>query len=198
MCGYLTLPTWPHRRDGESENVLDNLKAFVQHQCRSKAQGETPHPLVLYGSSGVGKTTLLDQLAADFARNPQSPLVVHLNHACCTMKQNEFWEQVGKDVGRLAPETLSKFGANNLVRILKIHAENILFIADWNVCCLKDIKCGVAFGTWLITHCGNPEDPYPPNSLAVRPLTQPQVNYYLLYSHHCLSLLPCDYHCYCL
>lgn len=188
----MTLLTWTHRRDGESEYVLGNLKEFVQHQCNLKARGETPHPLVLYGSSGVGKTSLLAQLAADIAGEPQGPLVVYLKHACCTMKQSEFWEQVGKDFGRLAPKTLCEFGANNLVRFLKIHAEHSLFIADWNVCCLRDIKCGVAFGTWLITHCGTPEDPYPPNSLAIQPLTQPQVNYHVeyLYSHHCLSLLP--------
>lgn len=183
MCGYLTLLTWPHRRDGEKEIVLESLEDFVRHQCKLKPHGETLHPVVLYGSSGVGKTTLLDQLAADFARNPQSPLVVHLNRACCTVKHGEFWKQVGENVKKLAPKTLQEFGANNLVRALKIHAEHTLFIADWNVCCLSDIKCGVAFGTWLITHCGTPEDPYPPNSLAVQPLTQSQVNYHLSYSH---------------
>ncbi|KAK4308465.1 hypothetical protein Pmani_019833 [Petrolisthes manimaculis] len=168
-------------RNGENENVKDNLQNFVGRQCKSKAQQENQHPLVLHGSSGVGKTALVTQLTADLtkeansAKDHQDLLVLHLNPLCRKMKQDEFWKQVGKDMERMAPKSLEEYGAENLVRVLKIYSEHILFVADWNVHQLKEIQCGVTLGTWLITHCGTPESPHPPNTLAVLSLTQPQV-----------------------
>nr|XP_045617315.1 uncharacterized protein LOC123769924 isoform X1 [Procambarus clarkii] len=180
------LPDIEHFRRGSQPRTavesLEEFKKFIQ-DCRSD-ELQKARPIMICGAPGSGKTSLLENLTEAFCKDSDKyfSLILYLG-ASCRMYRSIFWKEVCESIINLCPETVSKFGKELVNHVIKMHADNILFLVDWNIQYQGDILLDVERGTWVISCQGFPEVPSYSHVLRVLPLCETRVEQIL----HCIS-----------
>ncbi|XP_071540982.1 uncharacterized protein [Panulirus ornatus] len=197
------LPSIEHFRvDDQHTGVVESLEKFLL-EYKIDA-GKDMQPIIMCGAPGVGKTCILHNLASVICHNSEKSdfsLVLYLDTRYRITQRPSVWEQVNESIKNLAPKTVGGYGINLLKSVVNAYVDKILFLADWNIHCLKDIGFGMQKGTWVITYRGTPENSCYCQVLKVSPLNETQVHLILQsiisneeqVKHICKLYEKCDY-----
>ncbi|XP_027231258.2 uncharacterized protein [Penaeus vannamei] len=132
------------------------------------------NPIVMCGASGSGKTSVLQSVVASMCEKKESPfqLVLYLK-LYNNPSEMAMWEGMLKSIEEQYPKTVKKYDIIYILDALRMYANDILFLVDWN---LKDAKhiplANMVNGTWVLTYQGECESLSAFQILQVKPLTE--------------------------
>ncbi|XP_064077235.1 uncharacterized protein LOC135194942 [Macrobrachium nipponense] len=156
---YAAEPTFVHPviSDTSKRKVIENLPKYIIDDWKSCKR----HPMLLCGSAGMGKSTVLRSLAASAKEMNTFVLVLYLEDIYRKPKQkippvvtssSDFWDQVHHCVESLAARTVRNYGLETVAAVIREHKDNILFIVDWNMKSLGNLFKEMQCGTWITAH----------------------------------------------
>lgn len=131
-----------------------------------EGQQDQKNLIVLSGKHREEKAQLLKELASTFKDQKKFKLVVHVNerdrkHSHCQLAGAEargehyaatFQDQVFDCLAHLAPNTVLRYGLDNVKAAISAIQKDILFLVNWNN--LGHVSSELQEGTWVLTHEG--------------------------------------------
>ncbi|XP_068210275.1 uncharacterized protein [Palaemon carinicauda] len=142
-----------------SRNVV--IEDLPKHLIDGISTDFTSFPLLLCGSAGTGKSTILRILTFSAVESNRFGLVLYLENMYRQPKlkniplvtsSSDFWEQVFNCVKFLAAKTVQNYGFESVAAVIRENIDKILFIVDWNMKSMGNIFKEMQHGTWIAAH----------------------------------------------
>ncbi|XP_063586888.1 uncharacterized protein LOC134764235 [Penaeus indicus] len=163
------------------------LLSVIDTGCQSKVKsmheyikdlGRIPNsqrnPIMMCGASGSGKSSILQSVASSMCREEESPfkLVLYLklySDPCETF----IWEGMLKCITEQYPKLVEKYDIALILDALRMYANEILFLVDWNIKHADFIPlASMVNGAWVVTYQGECESSSAFRMLQLKPLTE--------------------------
>lgn len=132
------------------------------------------NPIVMCGASGSGKTAILRSVASSLCREEESPFMLVLYLKLYSDPSETFiWEVILENITEHWPNLVEKYDIALIIDALRMYANNILFLVDWNIKHADVIPiASMVNGTWVVTYQGECESSSAFQILQVKPLSE--------------------------